>query len=80
MEPRNLRGGFPRGPNREEQPPVAFVQGQHCLAVGAAQQRIGFPVLGELAVGGHGGPLGQRAPEADQGGRTPAFVLLPAPF
>ena len=67
------RGRFPRGPDREQQARVALMQGEHRLAIGAERHQIGLPVPRGLAVG-------QRTPEVDQGSRTTAAALPPAPF
>ena len=67
-------GGFARGAHGEEKAGGAFVESEDGLAVGAEEHQIGFPMAGSLAVGGHGGALGEGAAVSHQGGGTAAFA------
>ena len=75
----NRGGRFAGGPDGEQQAGVAFMYGQHRLAIGAEEHQIGFPMARGLAVGSGGGPFFQGPPVADAGGGAAAPAPAPAP-
>ena len=64
----------------QEQPRVAFHQGEQGLTPVAEEHQVGFPMTGSLAVSGGLGPLGQGLAQRDEGGGTAALATPPAPL
>ena len=71
-------GSFARGAHGQEEAGGALVESEDGLAVGAEEHQIGFPMAGSLAVGGHGGALGEGAAVSHQGGGAATFASAAA--
>ncbi len=73
-------GCLARGPDGYEDAGIAFVQGQHRLAIGSKEHQVRLPVPGRAAVSGTLGALGKRAAQSHEGGRTAPLAAAPAPL
>jgi hypothetical protein len=77
---RDALGGLVRWPGGEQQPGLALVDGEDCLAVLGEQHEVGLPVSRGLAVGGGRGPLGHGNPALDEACGAAATATAEAPL